>query len=422
MSTQPTTRQQLYDRIRESSKDEVVLEEMIRLGFWPAGGQLEQDPADEVRRQAELERQLRALTTEQSRLKDVAALKQALHKQRLEESRRKRRETKQRRLRRRAEQAEQWKRRKQQELLYLGEGVSAGLEQQGSDTQRLRAAGLPVLNTPLELAGAMGISLGELRFLSFARRTSTTTHYKRFLVPKKTGGQRLISAPMPRLKRAQEWIQHNLLDVLTLHDAAHGFRRGRSIVTNARPHVGAEVVVNVDLKDFFPTVSYRRIKGLFRKLGYSEAVATVLGLLCSEPEVDEVALDGRTYYVARRQRFLPQGATTSPAITNVICRGLDARLARTARKLGFQYTRYADDITFSGSGAAAENLGCALRRIRYAIAKEGFVVHPDKTRVLRRSRRQEVTGLVVNRQVSVSRKCCAVPGHLVSGPAGRPRR
>ncbi|NQU23657.1 MAG: RNA-directed DNA polymerase [Candidatus Nealsonbacteria bacterium] len=404
MDSQPTSRQELYDRIRESSKDEVILEEMIRLGFWRDAEAVEGDPADEIRRKGELERQLKALSTERARLQNVEALKRALRKQRLEDSRSNRKETKERRLRERQERARAWQQRKTREIVYLGDGVSAGLAEHELQREKLQAAGLPVVATPDELAHAMGVSLGELRFLAFSRRTSTTTHYKRFFVPKKTGGQRLISAPMPRLKRSQEWILQNILEKVPLHDAAHGFRRGRSIVSNARPHVESDVVVNLDLKDFFPTVTYRRIKGMFRNLGYSEAIAVVLALICSEPDVDEVELDGRTYYVARQQRLLPQGAPTSPAITNIICRGLDGRLARTAEMLGFCYTRYADDITFSGSGDAAANVGRALRRIGYAVEKEGFEVHPDKTRVLRRGRRQEVTGLVVNDRLNVSRK------------------
>jgi retron-type reverse transcriptase len=398
------TRQELYDRIRESSKDEVVLEEMVRLGFWPRESQGPEDPAEEIRRRGELERLLRSLATEQVRLHNPAAIKKAWRKERLEESKRKRQETKERRLRERAERAEAWKQRKAQEVLYLGEGVSAGLSVRGGDQARLEAAGLPVLWDAAGLAGAMGLTVGELRFLSYNRRVSSVNHYKRFQIPKKTGGLRLISAPMPRLKRAQEWVLRNLLETVPVHDAAHGFRRGRSIVSNAAPHVGADVVVNVDLRDFFPTVTYRRVRGLFRKLGYAEQVATILALLCTEPDVDAVELDGRTWYVARGERFLPQGAPTSPAVTNLLCRRLDARLHRLAANLGFRYSRYADDLTFSGSGDAAADVGRLLRRVRYVVGQEDFAVHADKTRVFRRGRRQEVTGLVVNRRVGVSRE------------------
>ena len=166
----------------------------------------------------------------------------------------------------------------------------------------------------------MGITVAALRFLSFARRVSTVSHYRRFQIPKKTGGLRPISAPMPRLKRAQHWVLTEILNKVELHPAAHGFRPGRSIVTNAAPHVGAEVVVNLDVEQFFPTVSRRRIKGVFRSLGYGEQVATILSLICSEPDVRDVELDGRLYHVARGDRTLPQGAPSSPAITNVLCR------------------------------------------------------------------------------------------------------
>jgi retron-type reverse transcriptase len=399
-----TTRQELYDRIRKSTKDEVILDEMIRLGFWPRDVQGPIDPAEEIRRRGELERLLQSLLTERARLQNPEAIKKAWLKNRLEESRRKRAETKERRLRERQERAEAWRQRKQREILHLGPGVSADLNGQEGDDARLSAAGLPVVHNASELAAAMSITVGELRFLSYARRVSTVSHYQRFQIPKKSGGTRLISAPMPRLKRAQEWVLHTILEKVRLHDAAHGFCRGRSIVSNAAPHVGADVVVNMDLQDFFPTVSYRRIRGVFRKLGYSEQVATLLALLCSEPDVDAVALDGRSYYVARGERFLPQGAPTSPAITNILCRRLDARLSRVAGQLGFRYSRYADDLTFSATGEAAADVGRMLRRARYVIEQEDFRVHPNKTRILRRGRRQEVTGLVVNQRVNVSRR------------------
>ena len=399
-----TTRQEIYDRIRASSRDEVVFAEMIRRGFWPLEGEMPVDPDDEIRRRVELERQLRTLAAEQSRLQNVDALKRSARKRRMKASRIQRQETKQRRLQEQRERAEAWQQRKKSEILYLGDGVSAGLSAQECDEQKLTDANLPLLRSAEELARTMQISVGELRFLAFARRTATTTHYKRFLVPKKTGGWRQISAPMPRLKRAQEWVLANILEQVPLHRAAHGFRRGCSIVSNARPHVDSDVVINVDVENFFPTITYKRIKGIFRKLGYSESIAIILALICSEPEADEVKLDGRTYYVARGERFLPQGAPSSPALTNILCRGLDARLTRTAQQLGFTYTRYADDITFSGSDDAVANIGRALRRLRYAISKEGFRMHPGKTRILRRSRRQEVTGLVVNQRVNVSRK------------------
>ncbi|QDU95677.1 reverse transcriptase family protein [Lignipirellula cremea] len=424
MTDPPRTRQELYDLIRETSREEFILEEMIRLGFWSESTAPE-NPANEIRRQAELQRELQSLLTENRRLVDLDKAKKALRRERMAESRRRQKETKERREAERQARAAAWQAEQERSLAYLGEGVSAGLMRYEVDDRRLARNGLAgnPLATPLALAQAMQISLGELRFLAFSRRTSQTTHYQRFQIPKKTGGLRSISAPMPRLKRAQEWILRNVLENVPMHPAAHGFRTGRSIITNAQPHVGAAIVANVDLQDFFPSVGYPRIKGLFRTLGLSEATSTVLALLCSEPEIDEVVLDGQTYYTARSERRLPQGAPTSPAITNLLCRGLDARLQSNAEKLGFVYTRYADDITFSSQNAQAD-VGRALRRIRHVVASEGFTVHPDKTRILRRGSRQEVTGLTVNDRLGVSRELlrrfrAVVHSVEKTGPAGK---
>ena len=405
MSSQPPrSRQELYDRIQSSSKDEVVLEEMVRLGFWPARTGLPGDPADVIHRRNELQGQIRALTTEQSRLADLEAMKRELRKRRLEESRRKQKETKERRERERQQRAAAWKERKAKEVLFLGRGVSGGLSARTPDEARLTKQGLPVLATPEALAQAMGVSVGQLRALCFTRTASTTSHYVRFLLPKKTGGTRLISAPLPRLKAAQAWVLDNLLKKVPVHEAAHGFREGRSIVTNARPHVGAGMVVNLDLKDFFPSVLYPRVKGVFVKLGYSEATATALALLCTEPDVEELELDGQRWFVTQGKRRLPQGAPTSPALTNILCRRLDRRLAGAARKLGFVYTRYADDLTFSAHGPGPHDAGELLRFVRWVVNQEEFTPHPDKTRVLRRGRQQEVTGVVVNDKPGVDRK------------------
>ena len=234
--SQPSTRQELYDRIRQSSRDEYILEEMIRLGFWPAGGTMPNDPADEIRKRGELEKQLRSLRSELSRLQNENAIRKELRKRRMEESRARQKETKERRLREKAERAAKWQERKKREILYLGRDVSAGLGLDDGNANRL--GNLPRLNTVQDLAEALGTDVGEIRFLAFSRRTSAVNHYVRFTLPKKTGGERLISAPMPRLKRAQKWILDNILTPCEPTDAAHGFRAGRSIVTNAAPHVG----------------------------------------------------------------------------------------------------------------------------------------------------------------------------------------
>jgi len=405
MSDQPTSREALYARIRRAGgKDNWVWEEMVRLGFWPRAGSGPNDLATEMSRRAELRKEVSRLRQAQARLHDEAKVLAEVRKARMAESRQKRAETKARIEADKVARAAAWAAMQATEIVYLGPGVSKGLSDTASDSQKLQANALPVLDNASDIAQGMGITLGRLRWLSFSRAASQTTHWVRFRIPKKTGGERLISAPMPHLKSAQNWVLHNVLYKLPLHDAAHGFVPGRSIVSNARPHVGRKVVINLDLQNFFPTVTYPRVWGLFRSFGYSQQVATVLALLCTEPPIDEVVLDGQRWYVTRGQRVLPQGAPTSPAVTNLLCRALDRKLTKLATAMGFTYTRYADDLTFSSDGAESESVGKLLRRVRFLIHAEGFVVHPDKTRVHRRGRRQEVTGITVNDKLGVERK------------------
>jgi RNA-directed DNA polymerase len=404
MTDQPRTRQEIYDRIRSSSKDEFILEEMIRLGFWANDQNMPEDPAEEIRRRGEIQRELQTLRQENRRLNDEAALKRAALQQRMAAARQKRQETKERREKERQERAAAWADRQSQSIVYLGPEVSQGLNNTESNLERLQAHRLPILHEGKDLAAAMGISLGQLRFLAFSRRVSTVSHYVRFQIPKKTGGMRAISAPLPRLKQAQQWILDRILDQVVLHPSAHGFRRGRSIVTNAQPHVHPEVVINLDVQDFFPTISYQRVKGVFASLGYSEAVATILGLICTEPDITQVELDSRNYYIAQGARHLPQGAPSSPALTNILCRRLDRRLDGLAKSRGFIYTRYADDLTFSTRDKnRLRDIGNILQGAKAIVAHEGFQIHPDKTRVLRPSQHQEVTGIVVNEKLNVDR-------------------
>ncbi len=405
MSSPPiTTRAELLERIRASSKDEVILTEMQRLGFWPANGGKPTLEESLIRREAELMQALSGLGRELRQMQDPVAAIKAMRKERMAKARLRREETKQKRALARFERAQSWHQRQQNELLYLGAGVSAGLSDALSDQDKLARSALPRLNTAQELAAAMGITLPELRFLAFERRVSRISHYRRFALPKKTGGERIISAPMPRLKRAQYWILDNVLANAPLHAAAHGFRKGHSIVSNALPHVGKAVVINLDLKNFFPSIAMPRIKGVFAEFGYGEQVATVMALVCTESPTEEVSVDGERFFVAHGIRALPQGAPSSPALTNILCRRLDARLQGCAAKLGFTYTRYADDLTFSGDESARKLAGKLLWRVKQIIAAEGFTPHPDKQHVMRSAQRQSVTGVVVNQKPSIERE------------------
>ena len=264
--------------------------------------------------------------------------------------------------------------------------------------ERVARLELPVLKKPEDLANALDTTIPGLRWLSFHREAAEFIHYTPFEIPKRSGGTRQIWAPMPQLKAAQRWILRNIVEGLPVHGAAHGFLPGRSILTNAQVHRDSAIVINVDLKDFFPTVTLPRVKGVFRSLGYQEQIATLLALLCTEAPRRVAEFEGKTYYLALGPRCLPQGAPTSPAITNTICLALDRRLAGLASALGWRYTRYADDLTFSFPAVSKGEPGITglLNALRLIVEEEGFELHPDKTRIARSGARQKVTGLVVN--------------------------
>jgi hypothetical protein len=299
---------------------------------------------------------------------------------------------------------EAWLAYKANHIVHLGDGVywqdAAGPDKWDLAHAEERAAEneLPPLDSPQQLAEALGLSVAQLRWLAYHRDAATRVHYYRFTIPKRDGSDRAIWAPLPKLKAAQRWILHNIIERLLVHGAVHGFLPGRSILTNAAAHTGARLVVKMDIRGFFPTVTWRRVRGVFRKAGYREQIATLLALLCTEAPREVVEHDGKTYYVSLGPRCLPQGAPTSPALTNALCLRLDQRLTGLAKRFGWRYTRYADDLTLSlpAQHQGEPKLGALLGLVKRIVEDEGFRLHPEKTRVARRGGRQTVTGLVVN--------------------------
>jgi RNA-directed DNA polymerase len=399
----------LRERFRTYGRQAVILEEMLRLGFWPpdakAAQKREAALAELKRYEAELvalRRELRRVEGEIEAATDVEALIAAIRRRRIERvraERERRRAEKARRLEEQRAVEREWRRERPP---FLGHGVSAGLRYEGGDADRMAALGLPPLATARDLAAAIGIDEGALAWLTYHRGAATVDHYHRFTIPKRNGGTRVISSPKGRLRVAQSWVLHHILSRLALHDAAMAFRPARSIKDNAALHRGRAIVVRIDLTDFFPSIGFRRVKGLFESFGYNEGVSTILALLCTEAPRVAVTLanpadasgDERRY-VAIGGRVLPQGACTSPAITNILCRTLDARLAGLARRFGYTYSRYADDLVFSHPDPSAP-LGAFLSFVQRVIAEEGFTINAEKTRVMRPHQRQAVTGLVVN--------------------------
>jgi RNA-directed DNA polymerase len=211
--------------------------------------------------------------------------------------------------------------------------------------------------------------------------------YSLFEIPRRSGGSRTIHAPDDALKEIQRRILHRVLHGLRAHPAVHGFEEGRSIVTNALPHVGKAVVIALDIRDFFPTTSAQRVTRYLRRVGWSKAAAAEMVRLCTW------------------QGGLPQGAPASPRLSNLVNYHLDARLAGLAASMGATYTRYADDITYSLAEDSRQTVAALIGATRRIVREEGgYALHPDKLTVRRRHQRQEVTGLVVNERIHLPRE------------------
>lgn len=210
--------------------------------------------------------------------------------------------------------------------------------------------------------------------------------YREFSIPKRSGGKRTIEAPVPELKSVQRQILRRVLRRLRAHPAATGFERGASIVRNARQHQGRAVVIRLDVKDFFPSTTAKRLRRYFRRIGWNRPATALLLRLCTHK--------GR----------VPQGAPTSPRLSNLVNYRIDARLAGMAARLGAVYTRYADDITLSFDHEDHAKIHFVQRFVRKVLASEGYVLHQrKKLSIRRRHHRQMVTGLVVNGRVNLPR-------------------
>ncbi|OQY44181.1 MAG: hypothetical protein B6242_13275 [Anaerolineaceae bacterium 4572_78] len=273
--------------------------------------------------------------------------------------------------------------------------------------QKLDDVSLPVLRGKYALAKWLGISASRLTWFTYETKYNSVWHYVRHIIPKRNGGERVILAPKRELKALQRRVLDGILNQVPTSPQAHGFVMQRSITTNARPHVNKAVVINLDLKNFFPSVTLPRVLGIFRTLGYNKEVALALARLCTEcdrevgPHLDSKYKD-KEFFVSVTPRHLVQGAPTSPALSNLVCWKLDKRLNGLAQTYQFTYTRYADDLTFSGDDIQYVEL--ILKVANGIVRDEGFKVNKDKTHVFYPSSRQVVTGLVVNDKVATPRQ------------------
>lgn len=280
---------------------------------------------------------------------------------------------------------------------------------------------LPAIASVRELADRLELSEGQLEWLADVRGMERTVgserlrNYRYRTVPRSNGLPRLIEAPKARLKEIQRLILHEVLGRVPAHDAAHGFTPGRSAVSHAELHTGQVAVLRLDLKDFFPSVPAGRVYRLWRTLGYDRTVAHVLtGLTTNVVPVlvwERVAAETPEHAVQERfwlgrqlaTPHLPQGAPTSPAIANLAAFRLDLRLAGLARSTGLRYSRYADDLTFSGPGRLIRRRGEFEAIAARVIRDEGFALNPAKSTTQTAGGRQIVCGVVVNVRTNVRR-------------------
>ncbi|WP_347312572.1 reverse transcriptase family protein [Defluviimonas sp. SAOS-178_SWC] len=279
-----------------------------------------------------------------------------------------------------------------------------------------------MLATWLGLPARQLVRFADLNALSALSGSHFAIHYRHHLIPRKSGGLRLIEEPKPLLKRLQRRVLHGILDLVPAHPASFGFVPGRNCIGAAARHAGEAVVIAFDLADFFPSIAASRVYGLFRAIGYPRGVARDLAGLCTTRTPREVAqTPGLPMPANLTGRHLPQGAPTSPALANLCANALDRRLAGLAASLDAIYTRYADDLSFSGDRRIVPIL---TRTVPDIVVEEGFRLNPGKTRIMTAAGRQSVTGITVNQHVNLARadydRLKAVIHHL--GRPGDPRR
>ncbi|TFD45695.1 RNA-directed DNA polymerase [Cryobacterium frigoriphilum] len=300
---------------------------------------------------------------------------------------------------------------------------------------------LPRLDTLGDLAALLGLTPGELDWFADTghwnrrARPGVLHHYRYEWRARPGRTPRLLEVPGTRLRALQRTLLNDLLGLIPAHPAAHGFVPGRSAVTGAARHTGAAVVISLDLTSFFASVSAQNIYGTLRRVGYPEAVAYSLTGLCTHAVPPRVIAamppggDPGERAALRRalaSAHLPQGAPTSPVLGNLAIRRLDARLDGWAEAAEATYTRYADDLAFSGGDALHRRADAFVRGVTRLVTAEGHTVNPHKTRVRPASVRQSVTGIVVNARpnlvrVEADRLKAIVHNCVVHGPAGQNR-
>jgi RNA-directed DNA polymerase len=260
-----------------------------------------------------------------------------------------------------------------------------------SYAENLHAKQLPVIFSTIQLCLLTSTAFAFVQDVI----ENPSTHYKTYSINKRNGGKRPICAPTSSLKYLQKWILSNILERVALHQSCTSFQKNKSIIDNAHPHVGASTILKIDLKDFFTSIRGERVFQIFRNLGYATNLAYDLAFICTYSDLRRNSFEIENLTL----RYLAQGAPTSPALSNIAGAGLDEQFSRLAAERGIIYTRYADDLTFSGDSECIPS----VRLIRSIIENLGFDLNPKKVTYAKRGMRQTVTGLEVGNGITVPR-------------------
>jgi RNA-directed DNA polymerase len=241
-----------------------------------------------------------------------------------------------------------------------------------TDNIRLNMFGLPVIQTMDDFSEITHIS----KYTLFQLSKNSYKYYRTYNIPKKSGKSRIISQPSKKLKGLQSWILVNILNKLKVSDSCKGFEKGSSTFHNALAHKGANCLLTIDLKDFFPSINQRQIFNIFKAIGYNNTISVVLSNICTF------------------NNALPQGSPCSPKLANLSAWHLDMRIQGLVGKRGVSYTRYADDLSFSGLSPI--KVIQVIPMVKKIIKDEHFEINNSKTRIAGPARAKVVTGLVIS--------------------------
>lgn len=420
------TKAEYRNLVNNMGKKEFTFLKMQEYGFWPSNlptpyerqqNETEQDfenrkkLLDEFQKLSEklseayqekeqIEKKLSHLKKEYQNTWDYEKIRAVVAQKIMKESIARRAEKKAERERQKQLKSEAWNKRKAENIIFIGKGYSNLLGKKETDIQKLKENQMPVIETDRELAEFLQIDYNTLRYLVYHRDVVTFDNYYRFDIPKKSGEMRHIAAPKTHLKAAQRQILEHILQKVEVSDSSHGFIKSRSVLTSAKTHgTSPDLLINIDLENFFPTITFERVRGLYQSFGYSGYIASLLAMICTYCERMPLEIKGEIKYIKTSDRILPQGSPASPMITNIICRNIDKRINGLCEKLGVTYTRYADDMSFSYTGNTDEfAIGSFLKSINKIIEAEGFHMKKEKTHILRKNNRQYITGIVINNE------------------------